>query len=196
MTRVELMLALARVGILQFGYFTTNYGETAAPVKFNFPLLPSFPTLMLAVAEQFGWHLRERVPETRLLATPNTVALGGVIASQTNIPLLLPRYVPGKASYRIQGTADIDNPLVMLTDVVDDGRAELELHQHSTRIGLPVQQVVAVLDTGRARTAAFTEQLPHVAALYTLTEAVDWIAAEGWIPAGLAAAVSKWQSIS
>jgi orotate phosphoribosyltransferase len=194
-TRVELLLELTHAGMLQFGYFTDSFGAPAAPIQFHFSLLPSFPHLMAAVAEQFGWHLRTTTDETRLLATQRTIALGGVIATHTNIPLLYPQQNMQHiaAAFSIEGTADVENPIIMITDVLRDGEAELALHQHATRIGLPVQEVVAILDTGLARVDGFHSQF-GVAALYTLVESIDWIEAEGWIPEGIAAAVRAWQA--
>lgn len=195
MTRVELLLALTKAGMIQFGRFTSSYGEPSRPVQFHFTLLPSFPRLISAVAEQFSWHLRETIPDTKLLATYQTIALGGVVGLRSHIPLLYPLYQPQSPAYSIEGTADVDNPLIMLTDVLFDGTAELALHQQSARIGLPVQQILALMDTGRNKISAFSQQF-QVAALYTLSESIDWIEAEGWIPHGIADRVREWQQES
>lgn len=144
MTREALMLELVRAGLVQFGYFTPSYGEKAAPIRFQFTLLPSFPGLMGVTARHFRDVIGEVAPDTRLLCTSNMIGLASTIAVQSNIPLLFPMQVDGKL--KIEGTADVDNPIVLITDVVRNDTSEAALLKETARIGLPVTRIVSLLD--------------------------------------------------
>ena len=183
------ILQMVETGMIQFGYFTSAFGEPATPIQFHFSLLPSFPTLMNQIADMLQSTLETVSPDTRLLATENTVGLGAVLAVKTNIPLLYPHGNPLQFTnaFTIEGTADVDNPIILITDVIIDGELEQHMHTMSRRIGLPVHQTLALL-TAHQKELNFPYQ-----AIFTLDDVLDTCLANGIIQPSMANAIKNWR---
>ena len=193
-SRETLLAEYAHCGLLQFGNFELADGSFA-PLGFHLSLLPSFPKLMQATATLLAPHFEIKTARDRLLSMQDSTALGGVIATLTGMPQLYPRddmIKPYTLSYSIEGTADVGNPMILLTDVLIDGQREVKLMQRSTRVGLPVQKLVAVLDAERPRPPELADV--DIQALFGLNEVVEWLVAEGKIRPTLADAIQRWQA--
>lgn len=193
-SKEALLAEYVRCGLLQFGNFELEDGSFA-PLGFHLSLLPSFPKLMQATATLLAPHFQVKTPCDRLLSMQDSTALGGVIATLTGMPQLYPRddkIKPYTLSYSIEGTADVGNPIILLTDVLLDGQREVKLMQRSARVGLPVHKLVAVLDAERPRLSELAEV--EIQSLFGLDEVVAWLIAEQKIRPALAEAVQRWQS--
>lgn len=191
----DLLLRYAQVGIIQFGNFPTE--TPPAPVAFQFLLLPSFPVLMKSTVEALVPFFSLNSQQDRFMTTRNTIALGGVLATYSGMPMLFPHgpSLDYTGAFAIEGTADVGNPITLLTDVLMDGANELELAVQAKRVGLPVERVVAILDTERAGRDYLQQkgQISAVDSLFSLTTALDWLLDANIITARLWDAVQRWQ---
>lgn len=177
----SLFLAYARAGLIQFGNFEAN-----APVGFYFSLLPSFPDLLQSTAELLAPMLVVQRPSECLVTTRRTTALGGVVATLTGMPMLYPlgdqlSYTP---AFAIEGTADVGNPLTLLTDVLTDGIEEDLLITNTRRIGLPIKRVVAIVDTKKSEL--------QVDSLFVLGECLEWLHEANLSTSAMIDAVRAW----
>lgn len=177
-----LFIDYAHVGIIQFGYFAGG-----VPITFHLTLLPSFPRLLQDTASALVPYFVKATPRDRILTSRNTIALGGVLATLTDIPLLYPHGDPldYTAAFAIEGTADVGNPVVLLTDVYTDGHVENEISNRASRVGLPPHRTVAVINANPKSS---------VEALFSLTKGLTWLVEAEVITPTMQAAIQTWQA--
>ena len=138
----NLFFEYIRTGIIQFGKFQQPDGSLG-PVACHFTLLPSFPQLMKSTAKALMPYFVIQTERDRLLTTRNTIALGGVLAILTDMPMLFPHgdVLNFTAAFSIEGTADVGNPTTLLTDFITDGQIEADKNDRPRRIGIPVNKI-------------------------------------------------------
>lgn len=188
----NLIFDYIRTGIIQFGKFQQSDGSLG-PVACHFTLLPSFPKLMSTTAEALVSHFPMQTERDRFLTTRNTIALGGVLATLTNMPMLFPHgdVLNFTAAFSIEGTADVGNPTTLLTDVLTDGQIEAEMMVRSRRIGVPIHKIVSILDL--RRNSAF--HLPDnmvIETLFSLADYLDELVSADFLTPHMAKAIHKW----
>lgn len=153
---MDIIKSLADIGAIQFGQFETpDQSGTFAPIAINLRLLPSYPSLLRALATDLVPVVKIE-GLTRLLVMPSAVPIGTAVSLATELPLLYPS---GGNPGVIEGAYDFNVPTVLLTDVLTDGIAESTMIQRVKGLGLDVEVVVAVLDMGfelEASTFKFT----------------------------------------
>jgi hypothetical protein len=196
MTSQALLLEYAQAGLLQFGRF--QVGEEFWPLAFHFTLLPSFPRLLYATAQRLLPHLTPLSERDRLLTMPNTIALGGVVATLTDIPMLYPHgeVKSYTAAFAIEGAADVGHPTTLLTDALLNGQIEAQISARAAQVGLPVRRVVAVLEAGHGGETYLHDKMAgvQVTSLWSLSEALTWLVEAGYLTSGMAEAVRRWQA--
>lgn len=177
----NLFINYTETGMLQFGHFAGG-----VPIAFHLTLLPSFPQLLHATATALVPYFVKQTPRDRILATRNTIALGGVLATLTNIPLLYPHgnSLDYTGAFAIEGTADVGNPVVLLTDVYTDGKVEHEISSQAARVGLPPHRMVSIINAGLAS---------GITTLFELSPALDWLVKAEVISPTMRRAVQAWQ---
>jgi orotate phosphoribosyltransferase len=197
MTKDDLLSEYVRCGIFQFGNIQLPDGNYA-PIAFHFSLLPSFPALLKATAENLAPFVPLQNDRDRLLTTWDTIALGAVVSTITGMPMLWPRgelksFTP---AFSIEGTADVGNPTVLLTDVLLDAGPELEVMNRSKRTGLPVRRVLCVVETQQGVGKMLQQAMASVQieSLFKLSEVTNWLHTNQHITAHLANAIRKWES--
>jgi hypothetical protein len=143
----------------------------------------------LALAPHFEMHTEK----DRLLTTRNTIALGGVLATLTDIPMLFPHgdVLNFTAAFSIEGTADVGNPTTLLTDVLIDGNIEAEMIDRSRRIGVPVHKIVSILDLRRDSTLNIPDNI-NVKTLFSLSDHLDMLINHDFLSPHMATAIRKW----
>jgi orotate phosphoribosyltransferase len=137
----DLIQALERIGAIQFGQFEQAPG-IFAPMIIRLGLLPSYPAVLKALAEEMA-PLVHIEGVTHLLAMPDAVPLGVAISLAAGIPLVYPAAGDPK---HIEGAYDFNVPTVLLSDVLRDPTAEAAMIQHVKGLGLDVKAVVTVVD--------------------------------------------------
>jgi hypothetical protein len=170
------------VGAVQFGRFEVPHTPaTFAPLSINLRLLPSYASILRALAFDLE-PLLTMAGITHLLTMPAATALGVLVSDLSALTLVYP------LEGHIEGAYDFNVPTVLLTDVLTDGSAELALIRQARRDGLDIEAIVAVVDFGRA-----IPSLPPVRRQWiTIHELLDMsLAAERLTPPMLAA-IRTW----
>jgi orotate phosphoribosyltransferase len=141
----DLVRDLVRIGAIQFGQFEMKDrpGEFA-PVAIRLGLLPSYPSVLRALAQELA-PLVKIDGLTHLLAAPSAVPLGVAVSLAADMPLVYPT---SGDSDGIEGAYDYSVPTVLLTNVLSDGSAERALIKRVKSVGLEVRAVVAVIALG------------------------------------------------
>jgi hypothetical protein len=124
---------LYRVGAVQFGQFARD--AQFAPLAFEPGLLASFPPLLTSLAEALA-PLAQQAGATHLLAMPSAVPLATAVTLITGHALIYP---VGK---ELAGAYDFNEPTVLLTDLLTDGRAETQMAAFAAPLGLDVKFIV------------------------------------------------------
>jgi orotate phosphoribosyltransferase len=194
--RRTLFLEYVRAGLILFGRFQAENGDYW-PLSFHLTLLPSFPKLMKMTAELLMPLCSLMSERDRLLTTRNTTALGGVLATLTDIPMLYPygEIKSYTAAFAIEGAADVGHPTTLLTDVLLDGAVELQVAERAAQVGIPVKRIVALIDARQRENELFERQgITEIQALFPLQESILWIAEAGLITNHLAQSIFDWQT--
>lgn len=194
--RHSLFLDYARAGLILFGRFQAENNEFW-PISFHLTLLPSFPRLMKLTAELLASLYSPMSQRDRLLTTRNTTALGGVLATLTDVPMLYP-YGDIKsytAAFAIEGAADVGHPTTLLTDVPIDGSIELQMADQAARVGIPVKRILSLVDAREGHYQTFQQHgIEDIQALFPLTQSLEWVVEAGLITAHLSRRIADWQS--
>lgn len=194
--RRSLFVEFARAGLILFGRFQAENGEFW-PISFHLTLLPSFPRLMKWTAELLATFYSPMSERDRLLTTRNTTALGGVLATLTDVPMLYPygEIKSYTAAFAIEGAADVGHPTTLLTDVLIDGTTELQIADRAARVGIPVKRILSLVDARQGRYEAFHQHgIEDIRALFPLTQSLEWVVEEGLITTHLAQCIADWQT--
>ncbi len=194
--RRSLFVEYARAGLILFGRFQAENGEFW-PLSFHLTLLPSFPRLMKLTAELLASLYTPLSERDRLLTTRNTTALGGVLATLTDIPMLYPygEIKSYTAAFAIEGAADVGHPTTLLTDVLIEGAVELQIADRAARVGIPVKRILSLVDARQGHYQAFHQQgIEDIRALFPLTQSLEWVVEEGLITTRLAQRIVDWQT--
>ncbi len=188
-----LFLDYIRTGMIQFGRFQQPDGSFA-PIACHFTLLPSFPKLLHATASMLASSFKIQTERDRFLTTRNTIALGGVLATITDMPMLYPHgdVLNFTAAFSIEGTADVGNPTTLLTDVLINGEIEAEMLDRSARIGVPIQKIVSILDMRHNNTPLPFSNNVAIESLFTLDDYLETLATENFITPQMKDTLLNW----
>jgi orotate phosphoribosyltransferase len=115
--------------------------------------------------------------------------MGVGLSLHTGIPLVYSQGRGEAAVFDLIGAYDIGHPALLITDVLDEPDTLDDLIQKARRVGLEVNTVLAVIDTGRATLSG--ENL-DIIALAQLREIVESLLEQGELPAGQGDAALKW----
>lgn len=194
--RRSLFVEYARAGLILFGRFQAENGEFW-PLSFHLTLLPSFPHLMKWTAEFLATSYSPMSDRDRLLTTRKTTALGGVLATLTDVPMLYPygEIKSYTAAFAIEGAADVGHPTTLLTDVLIDGTVELQIADRAARVGIPVKRILSLVDARQGHYQIFHQHgIEEIQALFPLTQSLELVVAEGLITPHLAQRIADWQA--
>lgn len=189
----DLVLALARAGLIQFGRFVQPDGAIW-PVAVWLRMLPSYPALLADVAAALA-PLLEGGAVDRVLTTPDATPLGVALSLRTNLPLVYPygEVRDYTAAYAIEGAYDVGHPTALLSDVLLDAPQAGGITALARRVGLEIRAVVAVLDLGLgAREALASAGYGAAHCLLDLRAALPVLEAGGLLPPLMRATVETW----
>jgi uridine monophosphate synthetase len=136
----DLLQELVRIGAIQFGQFEQIDG-TFAPLNINLQIIPSYPRLMQALANELI-PLIKIDSATHLLASPSTIPLATAVSLIADMPLVYP------IGDTIEGAYDFNVPTVLLTDVFHNGNTENDITNRVKGLGLDIKAVTAVFSLG------------------------------------------------
>ena len=129
---------LIGAGLLQFGWFTPD----DAPYRLNLDMLPSYPEVLTAAAEQ---AMPFTVSISRLLATPDAIPFGVALSLRTGIPLVYSRGSEDAPVNDLVGAYDIGHVTLLVTNCIFSWEAVMNFSRRAHAVGLEVKAVVALV---------------------------------------------------
>ena len=178
MFEARLMESILNAGLIQFGDFVHADG-THSTWQLRFDMLPSYPDVLRLAAGTVAAFI-EPTQVSRLVCTPEAVALATLVGQVLGIPLVIHTGVIGRPSHHLVGAYDIGHPavLISLTTHFPAGYVA-RLHADAASVGLQIIDWVVVLEI------AANKDLRHSAAL-TLHDVAENLMDRGEITPGMA----------
>jgi hypothetical protein len=114
-TSGDLPAALLTAGIIQFGHFIDPDGR-ATPVRFQFELLPAYPSLLNLAAEAVTRQIENRGLQ-RLVCDQDSLPLAVCVDQKTRIPLIY------NSEGGLAGAYDVGHPAALIGNVYEPQNA-------------------------------------------------------------------------
>lgn len=190
----DLAVALASIGLIQFGQFAQANGE-AWPVAVHLRWLPSYPALLRRVAGELAPRARAAGAD-RMLTTREAIPLGTAVSLASDVPMVYPfgQEADHTAAFVIEGAYDVGHPTLLLSDVLLGAEQAQAITRLARRVGLDITLVLALLDLDRGAREALVRAGFAVEAALTLSEMLPVLEQAGWLPPGMRAAVESWMA--
>lgn len=170
---------LYRCGIIQFGLF----GES--PLRLNFRLLPSYPSLLATISEQLAAKIT--VDETqKILCGIEAIAISTLISRRTSIPLIYAQERYSSAALDIIGAYDVGHPTAVICNVWMGEEAIDSLITKAKQGGLNVHRILSILSVPELT------ETTEVQALWSLQEVLETLHHEAMINEYQVRAVINW----
>lgn len=170
---------LYRCGVIQFGLF----GDS--PLRLNFGLLPSYPSLLATISEQLAAKIT--VDETqKILCSIEAIAISTLISQRTSIPLIYAQERYSSAAQDIIGAYDVGHPTAVICNVWMGEEAIDKLITKAKQGGLNVQQILCVV------TVPQLTETDQVHALWSLQEILETLHSGAIINEHQVRAVIDW----
>lgn len=173
---------LLEAGLLQFGRFIN--GENSDPVRISLEMLPSYPDIVLHLAEVAAQLIADHQIE-RLVCTSAALPFGLALSLKTRIPLVYSRGNNEPPIYDLVGAYDVGHPTALLTNILDSETHLVNSIANARRVGLNVTRVVAILQIVPISTLS-------VLPLVNLSELIATLQQRGILPCEQANAVQEW----
>lgn len=175
----SLLDALMTAGLLQFGRFE------GAPLRLNLALLPAYPQVLQAFVTALTPQL---TGISRLVCTPAALPWGVGLALSTGIPLVYSQGGDAAPVYDLVGAYDIGHKSALLINTPDDLAGLSQFIQGAGSVGLEIEQVFGILDTGAVLDlAGISTQF-----CLDLMTAVTALAEQGRLPKAHVPLVQAW----
>ncbi|MBN1679977.1 MAG: hypothetical protein JW966_06765 [Anaerolineae bacterium] len=187
-----LILALANVGLIQFGRYVQP-DHTVWPVAVNLRWLPSYPDLLRTVAGALE-PLLLSTDADRVLTTADAIPLGVALSLRTGRPMVYP-YGDVRdytAAYVIEGAYDVGHPTVLLSDVLIDAAQAKAITALARRVGLDIHSVLAVIDLGLGADRALRASGYAVSSVLALRDALPVLHAHDLLTSSMQTAAEVW----
>jgi orotate phosphoribosyltransferase len=188
----DLILKLARAGLIQFGRFVQPNGEIW-PIMVHLLWLPSYPALLRDAAESLE-PLIEGIEADRALTTADALPIGVAFSLRTGLPLVYPygEVRDYTAAFAIEGAYDVGHPTLLLSDVLINAPQANQITALARKVGLEVQTVLAVVDLGLGAREALEKAGYTVRCVLTLREMLPALAEADLLPPMMRATVEEW----
>lgn len=132
---------LLDAGIIQYGRFQA--ADHAMPFRILPDYLPAYPTLLVRLAQT---SLASMPPDSdRILVDRESLPLGVALSIQSSIPLVYSRSQSDDAAFDLVGAYNSGHRAVMLMAVLDGYDAVDPVITRARRVGLVVQQILALI---------------------------------------------------
>ena len=190
----DLTIALAEVGLIQFGRFEQDDGAIW-PVALRLRWLPSYPALLAQVAAALADLLPDGQAD-RVLTTHEATPLGVAVGLASGVPVTYPfgELRDYTAAFAIEGAYDVGHPTVLVADVLAAATQAADLTHLARRVGLNVHDVIAVVDLGVGARSALVQDGFRVRAALSLDTMLPVLADAGWVSVPMRQRVVDWQT--
>ena len=136
-----ILQSLYNAGLIQFGHFED--GQGIQQVKYSLEFLPSYPKLILDIANAITVDTSGSQFDY-LLASCDAISLGTIIGQLMQHPTVFENNSGLTPANRIVGAYDTGHPTILITNIVSN-----RLHQlisDASKVGLEVQQIVSIVE--------------------------------------------------
>jgi len=174
--------ALVEKGILQIGLF--QHENTTRPYRLRLEMLPAYPTLLEEISRQVIRQFSEENTE-RIVADTDVMPIGVLLSTALHIPLVYSRGRGELPVHDLIGAYDVGHPAVLLVGEVTSQTQNLI--QNCQRVGLEIQQVIALL--GEARTEFGLPVIP----ILDFASMIEELSVAGLLPLRQAQAMQSFQ---
>ncbi len=193
----DLAVALASIGLIQFGQFAQANGE-AWPVAVHLRWLPSYPALLRRVAGELAPRARAAGAD-RMLTTREAIPLGTAVSLASDVLMVYPF---GQEARPTRPHSSSKARMMWATRrccyrTCCWARSRRRRRPRlARRVGLDIALVLALLDLDRGAREALVRAGFAVGArrLRKPPEMLPVLSRAGWLPPGMRAVVESWQA--
>lgn len=176
--------ALHSLGAVKFGAFKLASG-IESPIYVDLRLLVSQPRLLALAATRYA-ELLTGLPCNRICGVPYAaLPIATAVALESDVPLIYPRKevkVHGLGK-EIEGTWQPGEHVVIIEDLITSGGSTIATAERLRAAGLIVEHAIVLIDREQGGAANLAAAGITVHAVFTLTELLDDLAAQGRIDA-------------
>jgi hypothetical protein len=180
----KLLPLLLENGLLQFGRFERD--GNVVPLLVNWDMLPAYPETLHYIVELVSSNIP--VDVERLVCTADSVPLGVGVSLHSQIPLVYSRGKGQDPVHDLVGAYDVGHPALLLTNALSSATHTQQFITQAKKVGLHIQQVIAISDVGNAHAD------DAMKALIPFAEMLAWLEGRGQITQGQAQAVYGWHA--
>lgn len=174
--------ALVDANVVKFGIFTLTSGAKS-PVYADIRILPSTPSSMKVVAEELAEMTKKMDVNKVAGAETAGIPLAAAIALKNEMPMVYVRKRPKRygTNQMIEGVLDKGDKVVLVDDMMTDGRSKLVFIDGIRETGAIVDDVIIVLDREQGGKAILENEGVKLHALITLKELMEYMRDKGLV---------------
>lgn len=150
MNKEELVLEFYKIGVIKFGQFTLKSGKIS-PFYFNLRSLCSYPKVLKKVAKAYAQVLLRYKFDVVAGVPYAGIPLATAVSLLTNKRMVFTRKEPKEHGLgkMIIGEFKPKEEVVLIDDVISDGKSKLEAIKPLEEAGLKVKDMVVIIDRGQ-----------------------------------------------
>ncbi|MGB1207205.1 MAG: orotidine-5'-phosphate decarboxylase [Chitinophagales bacterium] len=183
MTKKQAILTeLFDIDAIQFGKFELRSG-IMSPFYLDFRKIISYPQLLKDVCAELA-NLVEPLPFDYLCGVPYAaLSIATGVAMTHNTPLVVKRKQRKAYGTKklIEGDFEVGQSCIVVEDIVTSGVSIVSTIKDLEEVGLKVKHAIALVDREQGGTTILAKMGYQVHFLFTMTEVLDFLLAEGKI---------------
>lgn len=178
-------------------FFTWTSGKRS-PIYCDNRTLIAFPEHRRMITKEFAKLLKEKYPETELIAGTATAGIpwAAWLAEELNLPMVYIRSKPKGHGMQtaIEGKCEAGQKVVIIEDLISTGKSSIESYQHCQTDKLAVQGVLSIFTYGfPIADEKFTEVELEKTSLCTLDGLLEYAKSKDLLNEQEVHTVSDWR---
>jgi uridine monophosphate synthetase len=178
----EVALLLHDVNAIKFGSFTLASGKTS-PYYIDLRVIPSYPETLNRLTDIFVQWLstHKEVRFDRIAGVPTAgISFATALSARLHTPMLYVRMKPKKygRQQRVEGVLESGDKVLVIDDLITDGRSKVEVVQALRDAGAKVHDVLVVVDREQGGADMLKQAKLQLHALAPISQVVSVFAKE------------------